>query len=372
MAFADTWLALTGSGSRTWADLCISSDGTKLAGVTGVSSYVWVSTDSGATWAQKASLGTSRSRIVCSDDFGIILANTNPSSSSQLIRSTDYGENWASVGGSAAWGGLCISGDGQIAYACYGSSGRIYKSTDSGANWSLLSGSPAKEYQQLACSSDGSIVYATVYGATQSYKSVDGGINWTQIPTLASLEGVTCSSDGQIVIVGTRSGSYYYVSNDAGASWTTFDKSSAPIPIWNIGCSSNGQYIIIGGNSAKCYASIDSGATWSDIEIVAASTDLALGVCVSSDATKSYVSPDSDYIYQNVFTPFTISSITPSTGSTAGGTPVTIIGTGFNPAATAAIDGNDLTGLTVVNDTTITGITPAGTVGAKDVVVTNP
>lgn len=69
---------------------------------------------------------------------------------------------------------------------------------------------------------------------------------------------------------------------------------------------------------------------------------------------------------------FEITSIVPSTGPTAGGTPVTITGTGFDPAATAAIDGNVLTDLTVVDGTTITGITPAGAVGAKDVTVTNP
>lgn len=33
---------------------------------------------------------------------------------------------------------------------------------------------------------------------------------------------------------------------------------------------------------------------------------------------------------------------------------------------------SDLTDVTVVDSTTITGVTPAGTLGAKDVTVTNP
>jgi len=69
---------------------------------------------------------------------------------------------------------------------------------------------------------------------------------------------------------------------------------------------------------------------------------------------------------------FSITSISPDVGSTAGGTPVTITGVGFDPAATAAIDGNPVADLVVVGSTTITGTTPSGTAGAKDVTVTNP
>jgi hypothetical protein len=68
----------------------------------------------------------------------------------------------------------------------------------------------------------------------------------------------------------------------------------------------------------------------------------------------------------------TVTSITPDVGSPSGGTPVTIVGTDFEPSATAAIDGNNLTSLTVVDSTTITGLTPAGTAGEVDVTVTNP
>lgn len=64
-----------------------------------------------------------------------------------------------------------------------------------------------------------------------------------------------------------------------------------------------------------------------------------------------------------------ISTITPGNGPIEGGTPVTITGTGFEPSTTAAIDYYDLTDLVVVDETTITGITPPGTEGAKDVTI---
>ena len=67
----------------------------------------------------------------------------------------------------------------------------------------------------------------------------------------------------------------------------------------------------------------------------------------------------------------TVTSITPNRGVTAGGTSVTITGTGFVSNVTVTIGGLPATVLTV-SATSITATTRAGSVGAKDVVVTNP
>ena len=64
-------------------------------------------------------------------------------------------------------------------------------------------------------------------------------------------------------------------------------------------------------------------------------------------------------------------AINPMGGTTAGGTPVDITGTGFLHGATATIDGNPCTTVIFVSDTELTAVTPAGAAGAKDVVVTN-
>lgn len=72
----------------------------------------------------------------------------------------------------------------------------------------------------------------------------------------------------------------------------------------------------------------------------------------------------------------TITGINPNSGPMSGGTAVTISGTNFthttsaNPTVT--IGGNAATNVVLVSTTTITCNTPAGTAGAKDVVVTVP
>ncbi len=65
-----------------------------------------------------------------------------------------------------------------------------------------------------------------------------------------------------------------------------------------------------------------------------------------------------------------VTAIAPASGADAGGTVVTITGEHFTSGATVKIGGVSATSVTVSSETTITAITPAGTAGAADIVVT--
>lgn len=72
--------------------------------------------------------------------------------------------------------------------------------------------------------------------------------------------------------------------------------------------------------------------------------------------------------------PPTITKVEPNQASLAGGTEITITGTGFkaNPAPTVTIGGNPATGVKVINKTTLKATVPAGSVaGPADIVVQN-
>ena len=62
-----------------------------------------------------------------------------------------------------------------------------------------------------------------------------------------------------------------------------------------------------------------------------------------------------------------VTGISPPSGSIAGGTTVTISGTGFVAPATVKVRGVLATSVVVVNTTTVTAVTPAGSAGAADV-----
>ena len=95
---------------------------------------------------------------------------------------------------------------------------------------------------------------------------------------------------------------------------------------------------------------------------------LTLNVTVTTSANCS----DAKSANVNVISAVTVTSITPATGSTFGGQPVTIGGTGFVSGATVTIGGSAATNVVFVNSTTIKAKTPAHAGGTVNVVVTNP
>lgn len=121
----------------------------------------------------------------------------------------------------------------------------------------------------------------------------------------------------------------------------------------------------------------DGASVASDTTLATGLTN-ALDVAIGSDGTiyvaeyggnsVTFLKPD-----ETPVSSISVTSIFPAGGPTAGGQQVTISGTNFTTAAetTATIGGAALTNVVVQNSTTITGTTPAGVAGARDVTVTN-
>lgn len=65
----------------------------------------------------------------------------------------------------------------------------------------------------------------------------------------------------------------------------------------------------------------------------------------------------------------TVRTISPDVGKLAGGDRITITGTNFTDPITVTIGGKPATGVQLTNDTTVSVLTPSGTAGAADVVV---
>lgn len=88
---------------------------------------------------------------------------------------------------------------------------------------------------------------------------------------------------------------------------------------------------------------------------------------VVTNTDMSSVSLPNGYIYQNP----TVTAVSPSSGSIAGGTQVTISGTNFGIGATVKFGSVFATNIVVVNPTTITATVPAHVAGTVNVDVTN-
>ena len=70
--------------------------------------------------------------------------------------------------------------------------------------------------------------------------------------------------------------------------------------------------------------------------------------------------------------PSTVTAVTPLQGSILGGTQITVNGTNLGGATSVMIGGVPATNVVAVSSTTVTAVTPAGSVGAVDVTVSGP
>jgi hypothetical protein len=144
----------------------------------------------------------------------------------------------------------------------------------------------------------------------------------------------------------------------------------------NGGSTAGGTAVTITGTNFAAGATVTFGGTAATNVVVVNSTSLtattpaqaAGAVTVTVTVNGQSGSLTNGFIYT---VPPTVSSVSPNSGSTAGGTAVTITGTNFAAGATVTFGGTAATNVVVVSGTQITATTPAGSVGAVTVTVTN-
>ena len=92
---------------------------------------------------------------------------------------------------------------------------------------------------------------------------------------------------------------------------------------------------------------------------------------VSAGAQSSYTFGNSTVTTSSGLQP-TVSSVSPNSGSAAGGTIVTIQGAGFLPGASVSFNGTLATNVAVLSSAQISATAPSGVVGPAALMVTNP
>lgn len=208
------------------------------------------------------------------------------------------------------------------------------------------------------------------------------GVNWTD-----RSDSYPAAADGLLNII--YDGSKYILlgfTYDLSIGDRLFSRTSSDLSTWSEPAVITGsQYMWnntqqIGRNGSNIYAlaydptwtytvifySSDQGQTWQETGI---DTSSILPYAVSEANNKLLILGEARLVMAASATP-AVTAVNPSSGPVEGGTSVTITGTNFTGASSVTIGGVAATDVTVVNSTTITAITPAGTAGAKDVVVT--
>jgi hypothetical protein len=145
----------------------------------------------------------------------------------------------------------------------------------------------------------------------------------------------------------------------------------------NTGPSNGGTFVIISGAGFSAAATVTFGGTAAATIFFATETFIEVSTPPHAEGSVNVVVTNPNGATVTIVNGFqylpsvTVSSIAPNSGSSLGGTAVTIAGAGFNTGATVKIGGVSATNVIVVNSSTITAVTGPHAGGLVDVVVTN-
>ncbi len=290
--------SLTGSGARGWYGIDTSADGTKVIAAD-QSGYIYISTDSGATWNPQIGNGITYTGWYAAVDVtpdGTKFAAA--SASGYIYYSSNGGTSWMQLtnAGSRNWYGIVLSDDGVNMTA---SSDGVFTSTDSGANWLRRSG-PVGQWLDVATSSDGQKILSTCNGCIPQLSS-NGGVSWTALNDLGPLgwRSFTVSPDGMHLGAASPDGPIF-TSDDGGTIWVDHTSALNGAIDWlSLAASSDGQHLAAAIYSGgDIWTSDDGGTTWADNNFVPANNWYA--VTLSADGTKLYATANGDYIYSSV------------------------------------------------------------------------
>lgn len=261
---------LAGSPSGDWRRLACSADGTRMyAGVNGLTTGVYYSTDFGHTWVSSPAPGTQWYSVACSANGNIIFAAAN-GGSNPIQYSSNGGLSFSSGGGSSNWTAIACSADGSK-YLAGVTSGLLVVSSGTAPN---ASGA----WTAVACSGDGNN-YAAALGSLV-YTSTNGGSSWQSPSSLPGTCYALAPAASGLKLVAAYNGGIG-TSTNFGVTWTTITPAGG---LWScVAASSDCNRLVAGVSNGLFYASANFGATWTTLS----STNQAWsGAAMSADGSK--------------------------------------------------------------------------------------
>jgi IPT/TIG domain/FG-GAP repeat len=373
-----------GQGSTYFgASVSLSADGsTALAGDPGDSGHIgaaWVFTRSGSTWAKPGSMLTGGQEENGNGRFGFGVALSADASTAVIGARTDNegaGAAWvftrSGVGSGSTWSqqGSKLTPEGGNGLVKFGWS----EALSANGGTALIGGRGDTAHR-------GAAWLFTRSSGGWSQQKLTGGAE--QIGPADFGTSVALSSDGETALVGGP-----YDNGKDGAAWAFAVGPTVNNVEPNEGPASGGTPVTITGTSFTAESKVEfvlgetrvpaTGVTFiSETSITAISPPGKGKVDVQVTTVKgtSPVNrPGDEFTYgsgaKNPVHP-TVTGISPTSGSTAGGTTVTITGTGFAQASAVEF-GSKTAAYTIKSDTEITAQSPASPEGTVDVTVTTP
>jgi hypothetical protein len=193
--------------------------------------------------------------------------------------------------------------------------------------------------------------------------------------TVVSATDITATSPAGTAIVDVTIITPSGTSAISSADKFTYSTPAPTISSFTPSSGNVGTLVTITGTNFNVVTAVNFGGIASTAYTIISGTSITAAVPAGGTGTISVTTPGGTATSASSFAVIpTVTAISPTSGPTAGGISVTITGTGFatSGTVTVTIGNNAATNVSVTNSTTITAMTPAGTAGLRDVVVTNP
>ncbi|MBI4535927.1 MAG: hypothetical protein HY708_06585, partial [Ignavibacteriae bacterium] len=194
-------------------------------------------------------------------------------SNGTILRTTNGGASWSSVGDTSATYNCIDALDADRAFVAANDGGAaMYRTTDGGGNWTQVYFSPSGFINAIRMSDQnyGVALGDPVSGTWMVLRTTDGGANWERLTTepnqLASEAGWVNSLAvvGPSFIAFGTSDHRIYRSTDAGASWTYAPTVSDD----SYGLWFNDELHGVAAMGGGAYRTTDGGATWESTNLL--------------------------------------------------------------------------------------------------------
>jgi hypothetical protein len=215
-----------------------------------------ITTNSGATWAQAGvpPMGSwndnIRGMISSADGTELFVFYTDGTDNSGVYVSTNWGTSWSQAASlNESWGAMACTADGtKMAGITSGSNAQVYVSTNSGSIWQPAAPTTGQSASALVSTADGSKLMA----ATSSglFISTNWGTTWSET-NMATGGEIVCSANGSLLLgmrLNVANGNYdICTSTNLGASWASNSLPEAPWA-W-VACSADGKELMVTGTN---------------------------------------------------------------------------------------------------------------------------
>lgn len=356
------------------------------------------SSDGGQTWADvlsapgveyfsSVSCSSGTNCVAVGSVYGGLFGNSDA-----IATSSDGGASWSLLSNPPnAYGLNSVSCDAAAVCVAlgsdYASSGYILYSADGGSTWS--STSPPANIQVLnavSCPTGGTCVAVgqDTSGNGIALYSSDGGQTWTQATGDAGsnmYNAVSCVG-AHCVMGGYPGAGWLEYSTDSGQTWTTGALPADYPTIFAMSCSTSTDCVAVGAapspsQGSEILTTADGGHSWRADLAPTAGGQLNGVSCVSpsdclADGVGPYASPGVGAIVLKALVPPSVTGVSPASGPQAGGTSVTITGTGFTGTSAVEFGTAAASSFAVVSDSEVTASSPPGAAGNVDVTVSAP